>query len=143
MKYLLDTNVLKEVGRATPHENVLAWLNTVDDAELAISAISVREIWKGIERKRRKDAVVGSRLEAGGRAMFDAYRGRILPVDEAIAQRWGMMLAESDRHIEDTGLAATAYVHDLIVVTRNEADFAARRVTILNPFKQIARRAKR
>ena len=143
MKYLLDTNVLKEVGRTTPHENVLAWLKTVDDEELVISVISVREIWKGIERKRRKDAAVGYRLEAGVQAMFDAYRGRVLPVDEAVARRWGMMLAESDKHVDDTGLAATAYVHDLVVVTRNEADFGARRVTILNPFKSSPRRAKR
>jgi len=60
LKYLLDTNVLKEIGKPNPHENVVAWLETVDDADLAISAISVREIWKGIERKRSKDAAFAS-----------------------------------------------------------------------------------
>ncbi|WP_205586538.1 hypothetical protein [Rhizobium sp. CCGE532] len=44
MKYLLDTNVLKEIGRPVPHENVAAWLDTVDDTDLAISVISVREV---------------------------------------------------------------------------------------------------
>ncbi len=50
MKYLLDTNVLRELGKTAPHKNVAAWLKSVDDADLAISALTVREIAKGVAK---------------------------------------------------------------------------------------------
>jgi predicted nucleic acid-binding protein len=53
MKYLLDTNVLRELGKTSPHKNVAAWLKSVDDAELAISALTVREIAKGVAKLRK------------------------------------------------------------------------------------------
>ncbi|MBB2830550.1 UNVERIFIED_ORG: hypothetical protein GGD51_000651 [Rhizobium esperanzae] len=139
MKYLLDTNVLKEIGRPEPHENVAAWLDTVDDTALAISVISVREIAKGIERKRKTDEAVANSIAKATDAIFAAYEGRILPVDEAVARRWGQMLRQSDKNSDDTGLAATAQVNDLVVVTRNTSDFQRRGVTILDPFKKATK----
>ena len=139
MRYLLDTNVLKEVGRPNPHRNVVSWLDTVDDTDLVISVISVREIWKGIEKKRNKEPAQAGQLESAANGIFEAFQGRILAIDEPIARRWGKLLAESEKHIEDTGLAASAYVHDLVLVTRNEADFKARGVNVLNPFKKPAK----
>jgi predicted nucleic acid-binding protein len=53
MKYLLDTNVLRELGRTSPHKNVAAWLKSVDDADLTISALTVREIAKGVAKLRK------------------------------------------------------------------------------------------
>lgn len=47
-EYLLDTNVLRELGKTSPHKNVAARLKSVDDCDLAISALTVREIAKGI-----------------------------------------------------------------------------------------------
>jgi predicted nucleic acid-binding protein len=35
----------------------------------------------------------------------------------------------------DSLLAATALTHDLVLVTRNTADFAGTGVTVLNPFE--------
>lgn len=136
MKYLLDTNVLKEISRPNPHENVAAWLETIDDIDLAISVLSVREISKGIEKKRQKDEVTAAIIEAGAIRIFNAYSGRILPVDDAVARCWGTALGQSDKHIDDTGLAATAKVNNLTMVTRNVADFEGRGVNLLNPFKK-------
>jgi len=136
LRYLLDTNVLKEVGKRSSHENVAAWLDTVDDLDLAISVISVREIWKGIEKKRDKDSALALQLEGAASSIFAAYQGRILQVDEAVARWWGTMLGKSEKNIDDTGLAATAYVHGLAIVTRNETDYEARGVDVLNPFKK-------
>ena len=53
MKYLLDTNVLRELGKTSPHRNVAAQLKTVDDSGLAISALSVREITKCASKLRK------------------------------------------------------------------------------------------
>ncbi|MFI5012933.1 MAG: hypothetical protein ACHQAY_11350 [Hyphomicrobiales bacterium] len=50
MKYLLDTNVFREIGKTGPHKNVSAWLTSVDDSDLAISALTVREVTKGIAK---------------------------------------------------------------------------------------------
>jgi predicted nucleic acid-binding protein len=109
VKYLLDTNVLKEIGKPNAHENVIAWLDTVDDLDLAISVISLREIWKGIEKKRGEDATLATRLEVAVEAIVAAFRDRILPVNEIVAQRWGALLGRSEKHVDDTGLAATAW----------------------------------
>ncbi len=139
MKYLLDTNVLKEISRAEPHKNVSAWLDTVDDTELAISVISVREISKGIEKKRKTDETVAGAIAEAAEAIFSAYEGRILPVDEVVARLWGQMLGQSDKNTDDTGLAATARANSLVVVTRNVADFKGRKVDVLDPFKKPAK----
>jgi predicted nucleic acid-binding protein len=75
LRYLLDTNVLKEIGKPSPHQNVAAWFDTVDDPDLAISVISVREIWKGIEKKRRRDQIVAARIEAAALRLSPPFRG--------------------------------------------------------------------
>lgn len=131
MKYLLDTNVLRELGKTAPHKNVAAWLKNVDDADLAISALSVREIAK----LRKTKPETATALDAAVSAILDAFEGRILPIDRPVAAAWGEALAVSDKHIDDAGLAATARVHGLIVVTRNVKDFDGRSVTLLDPFK--------
>jgi predicted nucleic acid-binding protein len=139
LKYLLDTNVIKEIGRPVPHQNVAAWFDGVDDSDLAISVISVREIFKGVEKKRKTDRSVAEELAEAANRIFAAYVGRIIPIDEAIAKCWGEMLGRSDKHTDDTGLAATAKVRGLIVVNRNESDFEGRGVRVINPFKAAAK----
>jgi predicted nucleic acid-binding protein len=86
MKYLLDTNVFREIGKLQPHDNVSAWLATVDDADLAISALTVREIAKGVAKLSSSKPDVAAQIAARTEAVFDAFAGRILPVDRAVAQ---------------------------------------------------------
>jgi predicted nucleic acid-binding protein len=142
MKYLLDTNVLRELGKTSPHKNVAAWLKSVDDADLAISALTVREIAKGVVKLRKTKPDTAAALAATVAAIFDAFDGRILPIDRAVASVWGEALGESEKHVDDAGLAATARVHGLIVVTRNVKDFDWRGVTLLDPFKASRRSLK-
>jgi predicted nucleic acid-binding protein len=137
MKYLLDTNVLRELGKTTPHENVAAWLKTVDDSDLAISALTVREITKGVTKLRTTKPETAAVLDVTVKAIFDAFEGRILSVDRAVAAVWGEALAASDKHVDDAGIAATARVHGLIVVTRNVKDFEGRGVKLVDPFKAM------
>jgi len=135
MKYLLDTNVLRELGKTSPHKNVAAWLRNVDDTDLAISALTVREIAKGGAKLRKTKPETAAALATTVAAIFDAFDGRILPIDRAVASVWGEALGESEKHVDDAGLAATARVHGLIVVTRNVKDFSGRGVKLLDPFK--------
>lgn len=137
MKYLLDTNVLRELGKTMPHENVAAWLKTVDDSDLAIGALTVREITKGVAKLRKTKPEIAAALDVVVKAIFDAFEGRVLSADRAVAAVWGEMLAASDKHVDDAGLAATAIVHGLIVVTRNVKDFEGRGVKLIDPFKDV------
>jgi predicted nucleic acid-binding protein len=77
--------LVKEMGRSTPHRNVKAWLATVDDPDLVLSVITVREICKGIEKKRATDPGLAATLATAADRIFSAFQGRILPIDEAVA----------------------------------------------------------
>jgi predicted nucleic acid-binding protein len=93
MKYLLDTNVFREVGKAQPHANVQAWLETVDDAELALSALTVREVTKGIVPLRASKPMVATSIDA-----------RVSAVDGGQNPR--LFGAEVVRWVSDVGAAA-------------------------------------
>ncbi|TPK85684.1 type II toxin-antitoxin system VapC family toxin [Mesorhizobium sp. B2-4-13] len=135
MRYLLDTNVLKEVGKPEAHQNVKRWLKSVDDNELAISAMSIMEIYKGIEKLRTQRPDVADILKAGAQGLVAAFSGRLIAIDEDVALVWGTYLGRSDKHVFDKGLAASALVHKLVVVTRNIADFQGLGIVVLDPFK--------
>jgi toxin FitB len=136
MKFLLDTNVFREIGKTEPDANVAAWLDTVDDADLAISALTVREVHKGIAKLGAKKPDVAAQIEERIREAFDAFGERVLPVTHEIAELWGDLLGQSDKHIDDTGLVATARVHGLTLVTRNLRDVSGRGATVLDPFRR-------
>ncbi len=135
MKFLLDTNVFREIGKTAPDANVAAWLNSVDDGDLAISALTVREVCKGIVKLRAKKPGIADQIEARVSAVFDAFGERILPITREVADLWGQLLAGSEKHVDDTGFAATARVHGLVLVTRNLKHVSGRGVTALDPFK--------
>lgn len=67
-------------------------------------------------------------------ALF-ALGDRLLPVTREIAELWGELLAESEKHIDDTGLAATARIHGLVLVTRNLNHVAGRGADTLDPYQ--------
>lgn len=135
MKYLLDTNVFREVGRDAPHQNVGAWLDRVDDADLAVSTLPVREVQKGIAKLRPRKPEVADAIAARTDQAVSALGDRLLPVTREIAELWGELLAASEKHIDDTGLAATARVHGFVLVTRNLAHVAGRGADALDPFQ--------
>jgi len=85
MRYLLDTNVFREIGKTRLHKNVSAWLSGVDDVDLAICATTVREIVKGIEKLRKRKPEVARDLEKAILVAFDALAERILPIDRTAA----------------------------------------------------------
>jgi toxin FitB len=131
--YLLDTNVVSELRRARPHGAVLAWLDSVDDADLHLSAVTIGEIQAGIEITRQQDAAKATEIEA----WLDQVAGtfNVLPMDARTFRTWArMMHGRSDDLIEDAMIAATADVHNLTVVTRNVRDFEGMGVGVLDPF---------
>ena len=135
MSYLLDTNVLSELRRKSPDSGVVSWFLQRPPATLFLSVLTLGEIRKGIEgvsdEVRRQ--VLLDWLETDLPTFFT---GRILAVDNPVADRWGRLIAAAGRPLPaiDSLLAATALEHDLVLVTRNVKDFEGLPVQIFNPW---------
>jgi predicted nucleic acid-binding protein len=139
--FLLDTNIPSEMTRPHPQSSVTGWLDNADDDQLYFSVVSLGEVPKGVtilpDGKRRRD--LQRWLDETLRPWF---QGRILPVDEAIAERWGVLAGECQLKgrplkVADGYIAATALEHDLTIVTRNVRDFAGLGVVLLNPWDGV------
>jgi toxin FitB len=68
------------------------------------------------------------------------FAGRIVPIDAAIADRWGSMAALAKQKgnalpVIDGLLAATALHHHLTIVSRNSSHFQPSQVRVFNPWK--------
>lgn len=132
--YLLDTNVVSELRRSKPHGAVVAWLESIADAELHVSAVTIGEIQAGIEITRGQDAAKAREIETWLELVATTYN--VLPMDAAAFRMWArLMHRKSDALIEDAMIAATANVHNLTVVTRNIRDFTTFGVRMLDPWK--------
>jgi predicted nucleic acid-binding protein len=127
--------------RSRPQASVSRWLDEADDNQLYFSVVSLGEILKGVtilpEGMRRME--LQQWLDGTLRPWF---QGRILPVNEEIGERWGILAGECrlkgrPLKIADGFIAATALVHDLTIVTRNVKDFAGLGVVLLNPWEAV------
>jgi toxin FitB len=133
-QYLLDTNVVSELRKPRPHGGVVAWLSDQEEEQLFLSAVTMGELQAGIERTKHQDPSKASEIERWVDQVAASYR--ILPMDTPCFREWGRIMdAKLDQLLEDAMIAATARVHRLVVVTRNERDFRQLDVRILNPFK--------
>ena len=133
MAFLLHTNVVSELRRPRPHGAVLAWLQSVDDADLHLASVTLGEIQAGIERTREQDPAKASEIEAWLDQVNATFN--ILSLDgPAFRCSAQLMHRRSDTLYEDAMIAAIAKVHQLTVVTRNVADFSGFGVPLFDPF---------
>lgn len=134
--FLLDTNVISELARPRPEPKVVGWVENTAAGLLYVSVLTLGEIRKGstamLQPARRVE--LESWLETVLRPWF---LGRILPVDEAVADRWGQITGAARRPLPviDSLLAATALCHNLTLVTRNTADLAGTPIELFNPWE--------
>lgn len=131
--YLLDTNVVSDVERRLPKPT--AWLASVDPASVNLSVITLGEIERGIVKLRKVNPERATGLDLWLRELRRDNADRILAITEDVALTWGRITAARTRGSADTLIAATALVHDLVLVTRNVADFDDIGVTVLNPWE--------
>lgn len=137
--FLLDTNCISELVRIKPEPRVLEWMAAADERLLYLSVLTLGEIRKGVvnlpESKRRAHLEAWLDIE-----LRDRRAGRILPVDAAVADRWGVLAGEVKRNGTPIGtvdgiLAATALHHNLTVVSRNVSDFRKTSTPVVNPWE--------
>ena len=136
--FLLDTNLVSELIRVKPARRVLEWIEAADEGLLYLSVLTLGEIRKGVaglaQGKRR------TRLETWLEVDLQTrFSGRVLPIDVAVANRWGLLAAQAKTKgvslpVIDGLLAATAIHYDLTVVSRNSSDFASVQVPVVNPW---------
>jgi hypothetical protein len=142
VSFLLDTNVVSEWVKPRPTPSVVAWLADVDEDRVFISVATLGELRHGIDRLpagRRR-----SRLDEWlGHELRDRFEGRVLPIDDAVAERWGALVARREKigrpiGVMDAFVAATAEVHALTLVTRNAADFKSSVTAVFDPWTESA-----
>ena len=137
--YLVDTNIPSELTRENPDARVAAFLKNAAQESVFLSVMTIGEICKGIAALpiSQKRSMLQHWLEKDVRSWFG---DRIVPVTEAIAERWGNLSATARQQgitisVVDGVIAATALHHDLILVTRNVKDFAGLGIDLLNPWE--------
>jgi len=135
----MDTCALSELGKIEPNLKVRGALLELPREELRLSAISLGEIQYGIDLCA--DSNEKARLNKWFHlSVLAVFGNRIIDVDTFVAMRWGSLFADlksrgKKMQIQDSQIAATALVHNLTLVTRNEKDFAHCGVRIFNPWR--------
>jgi len=137
--FLLDTNVISELVKPRPEARVVGWIDGIDESLLYLSVLTLAEIRKGVAalpRSARRTALEAW-LESELRLRFSH---RILVIDEQVADRWGFLAGNAQKHghqlpVIDGLLAATAIHHNLTLVTRNTGDTASTGVSLFNPWQ--------
>jgi hypothetical protein len=133
--YLLDTNFISETRKIRTNAGVMAFLSAADTAGLFLSVLTLGELRKGVEAKRRTDSVTAASLSLWVDGIETTFADRVLPVDAAAARLWGELAARRSLPVVDTLIAATAITHGLTLVTRNTRDLAATGVPLLDPWQ--------
>jgi hypothetical protein len=134
--YLLDTDVVSETRKRRADAGVMAFLAAADAGSLFLSVLSLGELRKGVEARRRADPATAALLGAWVDGIETSFADRVLTVDAAVAGRWGELSAGRGLPAIDTLIAATALQHGLTLVTRNARDVAATGVPLLDPWRE-------
>jgi toxin FitB len=139
--YLLDTNVVSELGRVNPDPRVMGWATQCPEADQHLSAITIGELVRGAARlpmgKRRSDLIDWVQRDLAGR-----FIGRILAFDDEVAAFWGFLRAQAERRgktaaVLDSQIAATAIFRGATLVTRDVRDFEGLGVRLINPWDEV------
>jgi predicted nucleic acid-binding protein len=137
LNYLLDTCVISELVKPNPDKNVVNWIQDTPTERLFLSIITIGEIRKGLTKlpdSKRKDL-----LTNWLNSLLEDYQNRIISIDLTVAENWGIIQGKSEKKglampSIDSLIAAIAYAHNLVLVTRNVDDFETSDLPIKNPW---------
>lgn len=135
MKYLIDTNVISGLRKNNSSISVRNWFNGVAEYSIVLSCITIGEIRRGIESKRKTDLQSARILDEWLKKILLNFQNRILPIDENVADQWGYFLALDSTNSIDALIAAQAKAYNAILVTRNIKHVSMFPISTLNPFE--------
>ncbi len=137
---LLDTNVISELMKEQPDPQVKQWIGPQKPQDLALTAIAIAEITRGLSRLSK-----GNRrhtLEQNFSAfVHDAFGERIFPFDEDAAMLYGGSSATREQagmkaDPVDLMIASIAKCHNPSIATRNIKDSTGCGITLINPWEK-------
>lgn len=135
---VLDTNVLSELMRAQAEPAVVDWLDRQEQESLAITAVTVSELFYGIARLpdgRRKTGL----QEAALQMLDEEFAGRVLPFDEDAAVHYAALVSQREHagrpiSMADAQIAAICRHYAAALATRNSKDFEGVGIVLANPW---------
>ena len=136
---ILDTNVVSELMREKPHENVKAWIAAQKPSDLSLTTITIAEIQRGLARLpkgKRRNA-----LERSFSAFItEAFSGRIFSFDEEAAYIYGIVAAKREKEgfntdAMDLMISAIVKAQKASIATRNTKDFDGCGFKVINPWE--------
>jgi toxin FitB len=134
MSWLVDTNILSELRKGDrANEGVRAWFADASEDQLFTSVLVLGELRRGIESIRRRDLPSALALEQWLTRLTTGFADRVLSIDGRVSDRWGRLNVPDPVPTVDGLLAATALVHDLVLVTRNTRDVERTGARLLDP----------
>ena len=124
MRYLIDTNIVSEMTKKQPDNNIMKWLENTPNTDIFISVISIGELVLGMAKlpNGTKKTELSAWLNELKHEIFD---DRIVDIDINVMEAWGEMSAKLTRSLPkiDTFIAASAIAYGMTVVTGNVRDF--------------------
>jgi len=139
LNYLLDTCVISEMVKPEPSSKLVSWLSSRHEENLFLSSITIGEIQKGISKlpESLKKNELQDWLDF---ELIERFDKRILVIDIKVAQKWGEILALSEKSgakmpVIDSLIASIGIVHDMTVVTRDVSDMKPSGVKLFDPWE--------
>lgn len=138
--YLLDTNILAELVKPMPNQDVVRWVDARDEQQLYVSVITIGELLRGIAKHPQpaRQSVLAAWVND---QLVPRFADRIIPVSLAVMRVWADVTVECERRGRplpaiDSLIAASALSLKATIVTRNVRDFMATGVDIVNPWDE-------
>ncbi len=128
---LLDTNIISELRKASPHGAVVAWY--AQSPTLCLCAITIYELQAGVERTRQSDSTKAAEIETWVTSLQQSFM--ILPFTALEARITAALMRKTAAdQLQDAMIAATALARELTIATRNTRDFERFGAPLINPF---------
>ncbi len=132
--YLLNTDIFSMLRFPDRYPDVRAWASVQRPEDLHVSALTMGELFGGLEELGQTDLGQALKLRRWFQDLASGFEGRILGVDTETALLWGKLSGRAAKADPvDVMMVATALVHKLVLVTGNESLKDIWDVPLLNP----------